>query len=84
MISSHRTIGRNRPKLLEAIFAGAIEAKAYTLENAFSGQPVPIDYVRRKYEQSGRARMISLGAGKFVVRLHSNQWYEIISAAEGG
>ena len=71
-----KTIRKNSTKKIEAIFAAAKNAMAYTLDTYFKGVDCPIDWIRRELSSGLRSKLIDKENGKFQVCCNSNCWYE--------
>lgn len=74
-------IGRNRKKLIEAIFGAARDVKCFCLENGFSGEAVDIAWVKKEFDQFNFAKLRKTGECRYSLRVHSNCWYEFSSNA---
>ena len=69
-----KTVARNS-KRVAAIFAAATNGSAYSLSNGFSGTEVSNEHIRKQLVD-GAAKLVDQGAGRFMVRCHSNLWFE--------
>lgn len=75
------TIRRNS-KLIRSIFTEGFIAKAYTLNNGFSGTQCALDFVKKQYESMTFAKA-TIHNDVVTIHLHSNLWYELTPNQKG-
>lgn len=78
-----KAIRKNAVKLTAQILKGVSEARAYTLENAFSGEPVTPERMAEVHAWHRKHSLGELrheGNGAYRFRVHSNCWYEFTSS----
>jgi hypothetical protein len=80
-MTTHKTVAKNRTKLLDAIFARATGCKVYRLDDNFQGQPVDAKWARQALA-ARHARLTDCGNGRYNVYCHSNCWYEFTSTVQ--
>jgi hypothetical protein len=69
------TIRRNSKAIREILSAG-YTAKAYSLDNGFSGEPCALEWVRGHYDRLPFAKASKHGE-RVTISIHGNLWYEL-------
>jgi predicted amidohydrolase YtcJ len=69
------TIRRNSKAIREILSAG-YTAKAYSLDNGFSGESCALEWVRSDYDRFSFAKASKHGE-RVTIRVHGNLWYEL-------
>lgn len=76
-----RTIPKNHTKIIADIFDRATSAKCYSLDGGFVGRDVEPEVVKRVLESGRMPKLVDMEDGTYKVRVHSNLWYEVDTAA---
>jgi hypothetical protein len=69
------TIRRNSKAIREILLAG-YTAKAYSLDNGFSGESCALEWVRGHYDRLPFAKASKHGE-RVTISIHGNLWYEL-------
>lgn len=67
-------------KAAEQVFANATECYAHTESGYFRAEPCEVKWAKEALYGSRNATLRGLGDGRYTVRVHSNEWYDIKSA----
>jgi hypothetical protein len=74
-----KTIGRNRKRFIEQLFKRATHCTVHRLDSYFRGEEVSPHYARKEFETFDFAKLKESGPGTFLLKVHSNLWFEIKS-----